>query len=166
MDWAFCPLLVALPDSSSPSCGHMAAQLENIFPGISCKDTWPRDKVLPDMGNFHTIYENPFTGLVFPFSFTGYKQRGQGQTRKICVEDGRAAIHAHPPRPTGQWLQTEINLYFACTVPFWGSLLWAYFTPTITQTNSSLYSMGSVHRNGWCPGKCQSGKICYLKINI
>lgn len=64
-------ILLALPPDSLPVLpGHLAAQLENLFPGIPCKWVWPCDKVLPDVGNFLAVYKIPFPGLSFPLPFT------------------------------------------------------------------------------------------------
>lgn len=142
------------PDSSSPSSQPRAAQLEDIFPGISGQEAWPTDKVLPDVGNLRAIYKNTVTAPVCPFPFTRCKQRGQGKLGKYKV--------CAPGRPQGAELATqphrtmtsegsELVLLLA---PFhvW-VLLEAYFTPIMPQNNSqiSLCSMSMILRNGQCP---------------
>lgn len=55
-------ILLSFLQTHSPQ----AAQLENIFPGISCKEVWPCDKVLLDVGNCQGIYKNLLLDYFFP----------------------------------------------------------------------------------------------------
>lgn len=73
-------LLLPLQTYSPLLPGHMAAQLENIFPEISCKEVWPCDKVLLDVGNVQVIYKN--SGLVFPSLPPARKREATGKLGK------------------------------------------------------------------------------------
>lgn len=164
-------ILLSFLQTHSPQ----AAQLENIFPGISCKGVWPCDKVLSDVGNCQAIYKNLLLDSFFPFllSAINWEATGKCVLRMARLPHmlsfgmtswDRAHLLSHP----GLWLEKEMNLYFTCTIAFLSSLSRKLTLPQLSHRLKFkvVYFMSTVLRNGSCLGDCLSGKIRYLKLNI